>query len=264
METGLARYADALRSSYCYDPWVLAGVAPGFAAAAVRYSHQPPLMQCIILAVPLQLAAVAVHQTRFPRFLLPTVVLLCLVASHEAGTWLARVGCRPLAGGALAVMVLVSGLAAARAVVTEERFRIIAFENYTDNPILRAALDSIHGDLSPDVRLVVVGQSNELSPGMFRWELGPPSGAPCFPYEAGGVRGIDIRLATRVLLLEPSGPGSGRLDVTGFYLAQRSAVLERADRGALMLRREYSLPDMGVALRLYDRTATQEPVAPCQ
>jgi hypothetical protein len=109
-----------------------------------------------------------------------------------------------------------------------------------------------------------VGQGNWLSPALFRWELGPPSGMPCFPFEVGGARGTDLTLATRVLLIAPIDPDFAPLDVTSYYLAQRRAVLERVDRGELVFRREVPLPDIHVALRLYDRTSTSDPKAPCQ
>jgi hypothetical protein len=152
-------------------------------------------------------------------------------------------------------------VSAARSVVSEARFREIAFENYTDNRTLRAALDSIRVDLTADDRLAIVGQGNELSPALMRWELGPPSGAPCFPFEIGGARGVDLALASRVLLMTPVDDGVSALDLTGYYVAQRQAVLDRVNHGALALRREFHVPDMRVALRLYDRTSSNRTAA---
>ena len=146
----------------------------------------------------------------------------------------------------------------------EERFREIAFENYTDNRTLRAALDTSRAELKPEDRLAIVGQSNELSPALFRWELGPPSGLPCSPFEIGGAGGIDLSLATQVLLLIPVGPEPAILDVTSYYLAQRQAVLERADRGELRMRREMLVPDRHLAIRIYDRTTVPSERAPCE
>src|SRR5262249_31744817 len=60
-----------------------------FIVAAVMYRRQPAIVQCLILAVPLQFATIALHQTRFPRFLLLPVVLLCLATCAEVGRWLA-------------------------------------------------------------------------------------------------------------------------------------------------------------------------------
>lgn len=261
---GIATYFDALRTTYFYNEWLLACVVVAFGVATVRYRQQPPLMQWLILAVPLQFAAIAFHQTRFPRFLVLTVVLLCLAASSEVGRWFAGSGRGRLAASLLAPLVVASGVVAARDVVTQARFRAVAFENYTDNDALRAALDSIRAELNAGDRLAIVGQSNELSPGLFRWELGPPSGMPCFPFEVGGAKGTDLALATRVLLIVPLGPDFAPLDVTSYYLAQRRAVLERVDRGALVFRREVPVPDMHVALRLYDRTSRSDPKAACQ
>jgi hypothetical protein len=236
-----------------------------FGMAAVQYQRQPALMRCLILAIPLQFAVIALHQTRFPRFLLLTVVLLCLAAAGEVGRWFAGSARGRLAGSLLAPLVVVCGVMAAREAVTEARFRTIAFENYTDNGALRAALDAIRDELNAEERLAIVGQGNELSPGLFRWELGPPSGVPCFPFEIGGARGVALGLATRVLLLQPLGPDAGSpLDVTSYYLAQRRAVEERIDHGELVLRRDIPLTDMRVALRIYDRASQTDPKASCQ
>ena len=261
---GIATYLDALRTTYFYNEWVLACVVAAFCVATVRYRQQPPLMQWLILAIPLQFAVIAIHQTRFPRFLLLTVALLCLVAASEVGRWFAGSWRGRAVASLLAPLVLCSGVIAAREVVTQARFRAVAFENYTDNETLRAALDSIRAELNAADRLAIVGQGNWLSPALFRWELGPPSGMPCFPFEVGGARGTDLTLATRVLLIAPIDPDFAPLDVTSYYLAQRRAVLERVDRGELVFRREVPLPDIHVALRLYDRRSTSDPKAPCQ
>lgn len=264
VEAGLATYGDALRTAYFYNGWVLAVVVALFTVAAAQYRRQPPLMRWLILAIPLQLAVIAVHQTRFPRFLLLTVVLLCLAASSQAGRWVAGPGRGRLAGRLLAPVVVTCGVLAARVVVTEERFRTVAFENYTDSETLRGALDSIRAGLNGNDRLAIIGQSNELSPALFRWELGPPSGASCFPFELGGARRLDLAFATRVLVLAPLGPDFAPLDVTSYYLPQRRAVMDRVDRGEFVLRREIPLTDMHVALQLYDRTSVPDRKVACQ
>lgn len=261
---GAAVYVDALRNAYFYSDWILMLVVAAFVIAVAGYRHQPPAMRWLILAIPFQIAAIAVHQTRFPRFLLLTVVLFCLGASSEAGRWFARSRSGRMVAGALAPLVLVAGVSAARNIVTQERFRAIAFENYTVSEDLRNALNAIRTELSPDDRLAIVGQGNELSPALLRWELGPPSGAPCFPFEIGGARGVDLALASRVLLLMPLETGASALDLTSYYLTQRQAVMDRVDRGELALRREFQLPDMHVALRLYDRRSPLDRKAACE
>jgi hypothetical protein len=192
-----------------------------------------------------------------------TVVLLGLAAASEVGRWFAGSRRGRVAASLLAPAVLAVGVSAARHVVTQERFRAVAFENYTDNEGLRVALDSIRADLTADDRLAIVGQGNELSPALFRWELGPPSGVPCFPFEIGGARGTDLALANRVLLMVPADSGPAALDPTSYYLTQRRVVQEGIDRGEFALRRELPLSDLHVALRLYDRTSLQNHKSEC-
>ncbi len=264
ISAGTAVYVDALRHQYFYSQWVLIAVVVLFVVAAVTYRHQPPLMRWLIFGIPMQFAIIAIHQTRFPRFLLLTVVLLCIAAASELGRWFAGSTWRRIAGAAIAPAVLGSGVLAANAAVGEERFRAVAFENYTENHTLRAALDSIRAELKPEDRLAIVGQSNELSPALFRWELGPPTGLPCSPLELGGARGTDLSLATNVLLLMPVGSEPAILDITSYYLAQRQAVLNAVDRGELRLEREIPVPDRHLSIQLYDRSSTLHITAPCQ
>jgi len=261
---GTLVYVDALRHDYFYREWVLIGVAGVFTIAAMQYRRQPPLMKWLILAIPLQFAAIALHQTRFPRFLLLTVVLLCVAAASETGRWLAASKWGRIAGLAIAPAVVGAGVLAAATAVTEERFRTVAFENYTDSSTLRAALDLIRAELKPEDRLAIVGQSNELSPALFRWELGPPSGLPCSPFEIGGARGTDLSAATKVLLLMPMGSEPAILDITSYYLAQRQAVLGEVDRGELRIDREIPVPDRHLSLRMYHRSSLPGPQASCQ
>jgi hypothetical protein len=253
---GVATYLDALRTAYFYAEWVLIFVVAAFVLAAVRYRSQPPVMQWLILAIPLQFAAIAVHQTRFPRFLLLTVVLLCLAGSSEVGRWVSASRPGRLAAGLLAPIVLAYGVMAAQQVVAEERFRVVAFEHYTDSQTLRAAFEVLRAELNQDDRLVILGQSNDLSPGLFRWELGPPSGVPCFPFQLGGSGGLDLALATRALILVPLGSERGTLDAPGSESAHRHAVQQAVARGDLVLRHDIPVADMHVALRLYHRTSS--------
>ena len=88
VEAGAMSYVSALRTEYFYSPWVIAIALAIFVVAAIRYWRQPPLMQWLILTVVLQFGVIAVHQTRFARFLILPVVLLCLAASAEVGAWL--------------------------------------------------------------------------------------------------------------------------------------------------------------------------------
>lgn len=252
VESGLAAYIEALRSAYFYRDWILLAVTGAFAAAAWRYRQQPPLVQWLILAIPLQFAAIGLHQTRFPRFLLLTVVLLCLAAAGEVGRWCARVGAAALL---VAPAVLVMGVLAARRVVTEPRFGSVAFEHYTDSEPLRSALASIRDELHAGDRLLIVGENNALSPALFRWELGPPSGVSCFPYPIAGSGRLDPALATRVLLLVPLDPGAAPLDASKADPARLQAIHDDVERGGLVLRRAFPLPALGVALRLYARAA---------
>lgn len=261
---GVAMYIDTLRTTYFYGQWVLVFLVVAFAAAAVRYRKQTALMQVLVLAIAMQSAAIALHHTRFPRFLLPTVVLLCLAASNEVGGWFE--GPLPLRRTAVlfAPLPIVAGLFAARAVVDEPRFRAVAFESYTDSDSLRTALDAIRGELHAGDRLVTIGQSNRLSPALLKWELGPPSGVPCFPYEAGGARRLDLALATRVLLLVPIRDDENTtLEMTSSYLVRRSEFLDRVGDGEFVLRRESLLSDLGVRMQLYDRRSRPERLAAC-
>jgi hypothetical protein len=260
---GLAAYLDVLRTSYFYSPWVLAFVLAAFGVAASQYSRQPAWMQWLIVAIPLQLAAIVLHQTRFPRFLLLTVVLLCLVASSEVGRWVAGARGRRVAGGVFAAVILFLGVAGANAAVDQERFRRIAFENYTDSTSLRSALQSIRAELTPDDRLAIIGEGNDASPALFRWELGPPSGVACGPFQLGGAARLDLALTTRVLLMEARGD-SGGFDMTDYYLVQRRTFLERVEHGEFALRRDIPIEDLHVSLRLYDRTSKPERLVACE
>ena len=265
VSSGVATYLHALRDSYFYSQWVAGCVVLVFVIGATRYRDQPAWMQWLLLAIPVQFAAIAVHQTRFPRFLLLTVVLLCLAAASEVGRWCAGSARGRVAASVVAPFILVFGVVGARAAVTQDRFRQVAFENYTESGPLRGTLDAIRGELTDTDRLVVVGEGNELSPALFRWELGPPSGVACFPFPMGGAARLDPALATRVLLIEPLGADAGyTLDLTEYYRAQRSDILARVARGELKLRREFPLQDMRVALRLYARDSKAERLVACE
>ena len=253
--TGLVTYLNSLRRSYFYSPWVLVFVAGAVAVAAVRYRDQPPVVQWLLLAIPLQFVAVAVHPSRFPRYMLLTVVLLCLAAASEIGRWFAGSSGRRMAAALLAPLVLAGGVVAARRVVVDERFRTVAFEHYTDSDALRSALQVIRGELGADDRLAIVGQNNELSQALFRWELGPPTNVPCFPVETAGVNRVDLSRVTLVLVISPLGSAGVASDAPDYYTAQFRSVYERVDRGELRLRHQLPIEDLDATLRLYRRTS---------
>jgi hypothetical protein len=262
--SGLMTYLEVLQSAYFYSPQVLAGVVAVFAVAALRYRVQPPLMQWLILAIPMQFAAVGLHQTWSSRFLILPVVLLCFAAASEVGRWFRGTAAVRATAGVLAAILLAAGLGAARRVVTEERFRSVALEPYTNSTPLREALDTIRGELTADDRLLVVGESDALSPALIRWELGPPSGVPCFPFQIGGAGRLDPALATRVLLLVPIDSPRTPLEFGSNDPARLDAILSDIDQGNLVLRRELRVPEMLVALRFYVRTSPPPRAAECR
>jgi hypothetical protein len=262
--SGLRTYLELLRNAYFYKEWILAVVVAAFGVATLRYRHQPPLMQWLILAVPLQFAVIGLHQTRSERFLLLTVVLMCLAAAGEIGRWFAGSIAARAVAGMLAPIILVSGVIAAQHVVTDERFTSVAFDIYTDSPPLRVALDGIRRELSAADRLLIVGESDELSPALFRWELGPPSGVACFPFQIGGTGRLDPALATRILLLVPPDSRTAVLNVQTYDPARLRVILEDVDRGDLVLRHEFPLRDLDVTLRLYARAAPPVRIVACR
>jgi hypothetical protein len=265
MATGLATYLQALRTAYFFADWTLAFVVIAWLVAAAQYRKQSPLVRCLVIAIPLQLTAIVFHQTRYSRFLLLTVVLLCVIAASEAGRWFAGSRSGRLAGAMLAPMVLALGIFAARHVVAEERFRLLAFELYVDSGALRSALEAIRGQVRAEDRLLIVGQSNELSPALFRWELGPPSGVPCFPFSIAGASRLEPALATLVLVVGPLGSVYAPIGVENFNPARVRGVGEEIERGSLGRRGEYPIDDMQVTLRLYRRPTSQsQPTAACE
>ncbi len=259
--TELGSDVAAVRTAYFFAGWTLAATVAVFVFAAFRYRRQHPVMRVLLIAIPIQLAGIALHQTRAPRFLVPTMVLLCLAASYEAGAW---IGGRRLLAHILAAVIGAAGLAAVRVVTSQDRFHEIAFENYVDSASLCEALASIRADLHERDRLAIVGQGDAVSPALFRRELGPAAGVACTPFELGGAQGIDIARTNRVLLLEPASGESQTLDRPDYYVAQRARVLDLAAQRTLIARRDIPLPDLGIVLRLYDRTVPPDKLAPCR
>lgn len=262
VEEGIGAYLESLRTSYFYADWVLLLVLAGFAAAAWSYRRRAALVQVLVLAVPIQFAVITMHHTRFTRFLLLTVVLLCLAAAAELGRWLsARPRSHTLTAVTTAVL-LGAGVQATRQVVQQDRFKVLAFEHYTDSQPLRVALREIRAVLTPEDRLVIAGRSNELSPALFRLELGPPSGVGCFPYEIGGEGRLDLVSATRLLVLVPMAEGAP-LDLVSAHESRLQEIRTAIESGTLVHERDHVLADLGVKLVLYRRPAPPVPLVTC-
>jgi hypothetical protein len=254
IQADLTTYLEALRYDYFYSEWILIFVVAAFTLAAVRYRRQPPLMQWLILATALQFTGIALHQTRSTRFLSLTIVLLCLAAAGEVGRWFLRSGALRLAAGLLAPIVLASAVVASRDVVTGERFRAVALGNYTESEALRLALAVIRGQLNVGDRLLIVGHTDALSLALFRWELGPPSGVPSFPFPLGGTGRLEPALATKVLLVVALDSGFAPINVENLNPARLRQIREAIDAGDLSLLCDIPLAELRVALRLYVRT----------
>ncbi len=264
VEQSAASYFTALRGLYFYGEWVVVLVTALVVIAGVQYRRQPSVMQWLLIALPIQLAVVALHQTRSPRYLLLTVVLLCFTASSEVGRWFAGMPRGPVAAALAAPFVLFAGLAASQRVVHQPRFQTAAFEHFVESPEVHQALDLLRKEIGADDRLAIGGQNNELSHAVLSWELGPPSGVRCFPFELSGARRIELSLATMVLLVVavPANPAS--LDEPEYYVAQRQAVQDRVDRGELVLRHDIAVSDIGVSLHFYVRPTPPERFVRCR
>jgi hypothetical protein len=87
---------------------------------------------------------------------------------------------------------------------------------------------------------------NELSPGLFRWALGPPSGVARLPLEG------ELGRATHVLLIVPVDAATSP-DIAERYPAHRGGVEAMVARGELTLAREWTIADLHVALQLFRR-----------
>ena len=264
VEQSAASYFTALRGLYFYGEWVVVLVTALVVIAGVQYRRQPPVMQWLLIALPIQLAVVALHQTRSPRYLLLTVVLLCFTASSEVGRWFAGIRRGPVAAALAAPFVLFGGLAASQRVVHQPRFQTAVFEHFVESPEVRQALDLLRKEIGADDRLAIGGQNNELSHAVLGWELGPPSGVRCFPFELSGARRIELSLATMVLLIVPVAANPASLDEPEYYVAQRQAVQDRVDRGELVLRHDIAVSDIGMSLRFYVRPTPPERLVRCR
>jgi hypothetical protein len=254
MRAGATAYLLALRDLYFAHVWLLALAVGGLVSAVVRYRKQPVLMQWLILAALLQFAMIAVHQTRFPRFLMQPVLLFWLASAAEIGSWFRGRGVLAAgAAGIVAAASLIFAVADAPAIVASESFQRIALEHYTDSPALNTAFETIRSGLSPTDRIAVLGRSNELSPGLFDWELGPPSGAPAFPVSIVGGGDDVIDHATRVVLIVPTSSELTSAEITEAYAGHASALQKRLDRGELALDRDLPVDTLHVTLRVYRR-----------
>jgi hypothetical protein len=262
---GVASYFEALRLLYFPNAWVMAAALAIFAVALVGYSRQPPLGRMLAVTVPIQGAALALHHTQFPRFLLPSVVLLCLAVACEIGRWIERTRHSSAAALLLAPAILAAGTLSARRVVEGPRFQTGAFENYTDDLLLRGALDDIRESLRAGDRLLIAGEHNDISPSLLRWELGPPAGVECFPMPFAGAARVDPGLVTHVLVVAPLDSSvSLLLDTSRYSPARVQQLRDEIDRGDLALAQEFPVRSSGVILRLYRRASPPKEVAECR
>lgn len=260
LEAGIDAYLDALRQAYFYSDLVLLLALASFVALVLRYRTQAPWMRLLLLAIPIQFAAIAVHQTRFPRFLLLTVVLLCLAAASQIGRWIAAL-VRGHASIVVASILFVIAAAVPAAIVRQDRFETVAFEHYTRSESLHAALRTIRSQLTDRDRLVIVGQSNQLSPALFRLAIGPPSGGHCFPFEIGGADRLDISAATHILLLTSVSEGGD--DPIVHNPSRLPGVLAAIERQEFTLRQRFAIPEARSDLALYARPTPPPAVPSC-
>ena len=250
--TGLVAYLRAVRTDYFFNAWVLAATLVGFAVAAFRYRRQPPLIQLLILIAVLEFVMVTAHQTRDPRFLLLAMPPLWLVSASEVGTWLWR---RSPTGAALAaVVVAIGAVLGAEATVRGARFQRIAFDNYVASPALHAAFATIRDAIGPADRVAVLGRRDAISPGLVRWQLGPPEGETTFPIEilrAGDVDALDhVQL---VVLVAPASWPAAPPEIAEEAARDSARVQLHIEEGTLVPVGELPIDDLHVSLRLYRR-----------
>jgi hypothetical protein len=248
---GLLAYADAIRHQYFHDDLALTAVALVSLVAAVGYRRQTTFVRLLIVAVPLQLAMVTLHHTRFPRFLFLTVVLLYLLAALEIGRWVRGRRAWRVAAGCAAPLLLAAGLAGAGSVVTEPRFEALAFGQYTENDALSRALREIRGGTRPDDRIAVMGESDALSPALIRWELGLPEGARRPPM------GSDVAQATLILLMVPDDPERSPDAIIARHAEHLAALGPALEAGEFTRVSTFAIPELYVTLNLYRRSAAR-------
>jgi hypothetical protein len=193
---------------------------------------------------------VVAHHTRFTRFLITPMLFVWIAAAAEIGAWTRAAG--RVAGALAAGAVTIYGAAAAHAVLAEDRFRQAAFENYTDSPALTAALDGVRAEAGATGPIAVLGRSDQVSPGLMRLRLGPPSGGRFFPVEV--LRNADVPAlldAPFALLLAPGAPARTSPEISSDYPRDAARLQPLIESGRFLLVRRYPVDDPSVQLELY-------------
>lgn len=249
----LNAYLRAAAVDYFGNAWSLALCLGAFVWAVVTYTSRPPLARLLLLAALLEFALVTVHPTRDPRFLAHSMLALWLASALEIGAWLSRTGMATSSVVTLSMGVV--AIAGVGSVLDGAAFARLSVEHYVESAALREAWRTIRAGLGPDGRAAVLGRRDAVSPGLVRWELGPPSGQAAFPTEIQRVADVPaLEQADAVVLVAPHDEATPST-VESAELARDEARLRPAlTAGRLRLTRELPVRDAGITLRVYEPT----------
>jgi hypothetical protein len=251
-QLGMAEYLRVVRDEYHLNPWLLGVALAGFVAAAVRRRAQPPLVRLLIIAAVLQLAMVSLHHTRDARFVLLAMPAWWLVSAGELAYWLTRVHrwAPPVVMAAVAIATAVGAEHAVRG----STFERIAFGNYVSSPRLVDAFTAIRHAVGRDSRTAVLGRRDAISPGLVRWQLGPPGGAAEFPLEVLGIADLaHLDTADAVLLIAPIDATLARPAESRDYARDMDRLRPYLHVGTFEMAAEYHVVDLNARLTLYQR-----------
>lgn len=251
---GLFAYLDAVATDYFAAPWLLAVTLGGFTATVATWRTQSPLIRVCVLAALFEFAMVTVHPTRDPRFLATALLPLWLASASMLGAWISRPGRAASSAAAVAIVGVV--LVMSRTVVDGAPFQRLAFEHYVESSALREALADLDRRIAPNQQSAVLGRSDALSPSLFRWYLGPPSGHASFPVEISRVADeVWLDRADVVVLAAPLDDHTGPDELREFHARHAAWLAPRLALGALIEERQWPIRDQGVRLILYRRRA---------
>jgi hypothetical protein len=249
---GMAEYLRVVRDEYHLNPWLLGLALTGFVAATLRFRMQPPLVRLLILAAVLQFIMVSLHQTRDPRFVLLAMPAWWLASAGELAHWVARV--HRWAPPVVIAAVAIATAAGADQAVRGATFERIAFGNYVSSPRLVDAFTAIRHAVGRDARTAVLGRRDAISPGLVRWQLGPPGGAAEFPLEVLGIADrAHLDTADAVILIAPIDTTLARPAESRDYARDMDRLRPFLQAGAFAMAAEYPVADLNARLTLYRR-----------
>jgi len=168
----------------------------------------------------------------------------------EIQYWLQKNAIVEYASIVLSLLVLYYGATFSKSSMQDVRFKKFAFEQYTDNNQINNGFQWMRNSVNEKYSVAILGKSDQLSPSLFYWNLGPPKGYFHYIGTVNPKQYFSLRKADYITIITPNNEKAD-YEITHTYQIHADYIRYLLDSNDIVYLDEFNIDSINLTFRLY-------------